>query len=721
MGQQLYPEIDSLELKPWQLKKMGKRAAKIGDIYSAIDYFVKYLEHKPDKLHFQYRVAELYQKARDYQKAKEYYDKVYEEKPESFPLAAYYGARMKVMAEADYEGALAQYKDFKKKHKSAAKHRPLRKIIKGEMAGCEIASELMKDSVKVTVDHLNTSINKAHVEFSPLMTDMNSFIYAALKLDDVNYYKLDDDSVIGKPTRKFYTATRRFEEWVHDGEMEGPFNDSLSENGNGAFSPDGKRFYFTRCKQNQEGKMNCKIYWSTLDSGAWSEPEPVPGIINSNHWSSTQPTVGIDPKKKWETLYFVSDRPKSKGDLDIWYSVYDEKKQLFRKVKNCGSKINGAGKERTPHYDMDTKTLYFSSNSWPGLGGQDIFKSIGQLNKWTALENLKYPINSRVDDFYYTLSPDKQEGFLVSNRAGGVALKSETCCDDIYHFYYTQYVTIGLRGTIFELAANDSLNYLSSMLAKAPLINVPDVDFDIKDSLPILNSNATIGLIDEPDADFKIFSGTALQNAKLTLFLMNKETNEKIYIQDDSTDADGHFFFKLEQGNDYHLSVFKEGFFSKEIALSTVDILEDDTLEYHQIVLNEIPIKPIIVKNIYYPFDKAHLTDQAKTVIDTTLYEILVQTPHIIVEISSHTDSKGSHDYNVRLSQKRAESVVSYLIELGINDFRLVAKGYGEVQPITTNKNEDGSDNEAGRARNRRTEFKVIGTIEGYSGIIYEE
>ncbi|RMG83714.1 MAG: OmpA family protein, partial [Bacteroidetes bacterium] len=106
----------------------------------------------------------------------------------------------------------------------------------------------------------------------------------------------------------------------------------------------------------------------------------------------------------------------------------------------------------------------------------------------------------------------------------------------------------------------------------------------------------------------------------------------------------------------------------------------------------------------------------------TTLYKILVENPKIIVEISSHTDSKGDDEYNMKLSQRRAESVVNYLIKKGIEKERLHAKGYGETKPIAPNVNPDGSDNPEGRAKNRRTEFKIIGILPTkYSDVLYEE
>ena len=137
--------------------------------------------------------------------------------------------------------------------------------------------------------------------------------------------------------------------------------------------------------------------------------------------------------------------------------------------------------------------------------------------------------------------------------------------------------------------------------------------------------------------------------------------------------------------------------------------------------MKKFSIQPIVVKNIYYEYDKYALLDSSKIVIDTTMFKILMENSDIIIEIGSHTDAIGSDAYNQKLSQKRAQSVVNYLIGKGIARKRLQAKGYGEKQPIAANKNADGSDNPEGRQMNRRTEFRIIGKIEGISEIIYKK
>ena len=124
------------------------------------------------------------------------------------------------------------------------------------------------------------------------------------------------------------------------------------------------------------------------------------------------------------------------------------------------------------------------------------------------------------------------------------------------------------------------------------------------------------------------------------------------------------------------------------------------------------PKEPIRIPNIQYEFDKSNIVEASKVAIDTTVLSLMIANPELIIEIQSHTDSKGSDKYNEKLSQQRAESLMAYLVSKGILSERLKAKGYGESKPIAPNENADGSDNPEGRAQNRRTDIKIIGIID---------
>jgi outer membrane protein OmpA-like peptidoglycan-associated protein len=206
---------------------------------------------------------------------------------------------------------------------------------------------------------------------------------------------------------------------------------------------------------------------------------------------------------------------------------------------------------------------------------------------------------------------------------------------------------------------------------------------------------------------------------KETLNCVDSKTKLKIYIVDEDgqflsqeTDViDCKFNVKLYPGFNYLIQTITGGYLNGKVRVSTLNLQKSDSI-CEDIIVEKIPTGRVVLKNIYYDFDSPDLTGIAMNSIDTTLLIILQDNPDIVVLIASHTDSKGDDAYNVRLSQKRAESVVQYLIKKGIKIERLQAKGYGETIPIAENTNADGSDNPVGRQRNRRTEFKILGKLD---------
>ncbi len=640
--------------RPGKLRSFGKNAMTQGDYQSAIPYWEAYLKSKPDNAKAIYALAECYKNSRDYVKAQEMYRKAYDANPSKYILALFYQAAMLKMM-GDYDHSKQRFAKFAKEYKGLDKS--FKKLAKNEINGCDTAKILLNVPAKVIVTHLDTSINKGHMEMSPISTGDSSFIYAALRTDKKVYIDPLDTAAI--PVRKFYAAQRKNGQWLYQGEMQGPFNVEGENTGNGSFSIDKKRFYFSRCKKNWKNETQCAIYVSTLENGQWSEPEMLSKTINDPAYIATQPAVAFDPVKKREIIFFVSNRPKGKGGFDIWYTIYDEKKKIYKSPKNAGASINTPGSEMTPFYDQDTRHLYFSSDGLTGMGGMDLYKILGEPGKWGVANNLGAPINSSADDIYYSIAKNREEGFFVSNRKGGAAVENQTCCDDIYSFKYKQYIHIQLCGTVQQLTKDKQQEVIADQ-------------------------------------------------SMVSLLMLDPKSNEEIVIQTIQTGPDGKYCFQAEQGNHYRISVVKEGYLNTKKDIST-DSIQKSTRIDNRFTMEALPEGPVKIKNLHYDFDKSTLSDNAKTVLDTTIYKIMMENPDIIVEISSHTDSKGTDSYNLKLSQKRADAAVEYLISKGISKNRLVAKGYGETKPVAENELANGADNPEGREKNRRSEFKIIG------------
>ncbi|RMG79013.1 MAG: hypothetical protein D6707_08985, partial [Bacteroidetes bacterium] len=440
----------------------------------------------------------------------------------------------------------------------------------------------------------DTSVNKAHMEAAPRYYNDTLMYYSSLRTDKIEYYNIREEKQKPK-TRKLYWAKKNFEDWVFYKPFEGPFNSDEHHIANGTFSIDSTKFYCTICKTNEDYKTVCQIYVSKKgENGQWSNPEKIEaGGVNIPGYNSTQPTVGTEPKKGYEVLYFASNREGGKGGYDIYYTIYDERKETYKKAKSVGSKINTPGDEITPYYDNNNKTLYFSSNAWPGLGGFDIFKTTGQVNRFLKPVNIGYPLNSSYDDVYYTISNSPEKGFLVSNRPGGVALKNETCCDDIYEFTMLEFIKIVVEGTVFESKDSSDIKLTSGFETAA------------KDSLAI--SSDTLARADTTNGAVREIreNDTPLKGTTVSLLLVDPETGENMFLTKTTTNDNGQYFFELQQGNNYKIRFQKEGYYDKELTVSTEDIMQSDTIHMNTLYLKGVPKTPIIIKNIYYPFDKA--------------------------------------------------------------------------------------------------------------------
>lgn len=417
------------------------------------------------------------------------------------------------------------------------------------------------------------------------------------------------------------------------------------------FSPDGKIMVFGKGNTGKrKGGNDVDLYMSRFRNGAWSDPQ----LININlpdGWEST-PAFSQDGR----TLYFSSNRKGGYGGVDI-YSAQMDTRGRFGRVRNLGPEINTSGDELFPYITTSGK-MYFSSDGHPGYGMLDIF-AVNRLNGKTVIENLGQPVNSMADDFgIFLFKADR--GFLTSNREGG---KGD---DDIYTF-------------VNEDPNLRVVNYFLQGVTMTPR----------KDSTREILPNTKVTLLDE----------------------------EGIVMQDFVTGNDGKFLFRVYENENYTLIGETDGYFvkrqtysmrGKSVPLTSLKELETNITLDTIVVLEKLEKNKIFVlNNIYFDLDSANIRADARPEMDR-LVQLLKDNPEIKIELSSHTDSIQSNSYNMRLSQRRAESSVAYLVRNGIAPDRLVAKGYGEEQPVARNTNPNGTDNPEGRQRNRRTEFKIL-------------
>ncbi|RYE18949.1 MAG: hypothetical protein EOP42_29885, partial [Sphingobacteriaceae bacterium] len=344
-------------------------------------------------------------------------------------------------------------------------------------------------------------------------------------------------------------------------------------------------------------------------------------------------------------LYFASNKPGSLGGYDLWMSELDSQGNPLPSV-NLGNLINTPQDEQAPYYNPQQKKLIYSSKGFTGLGGFDFMESVGEPGKWTKPTNLGYPMNSAKDDLYYATDPDEPGLAYISSD------RQSECCLEL---------------------------------------------FTVKNSMPKNKIFLVSGSVLDCDQQ------KLLADAKVSLVdSVSKKTVKQVF-----TDAAGKYQFEVKDKNSYQLTVEKEGYFTKKVQLLSFK-KNADTLKNPAICLKPFVVgKAIVLKNIFFDYKKADIRADSKIELNV-LVTIMKDNPDIKIELSAHTDAIGGEDYNQKLSQARAQSCVNYLIQSGISNEKITAKGYGETRPVAPNILSNGKDNPEGRQLNRRTEFMVL-------------
>jgi peptidoglycan-associated lipoprotein len=542
-------------------------------------------------------------------------------------------------------GKYAEAKNALQQVESTTEEEPLRERIRKEIDGLTRLEKLSEKQSFYRVKNLE-SINTPFAEYAPAY--LNSELYFASSRNNARIYEAS-----GTPFTDIYKASTKGA--VVDVNTITPLSEQINapniNEGGITFSPDGKTMVFAKGNSGKrKGSNDVDLYLSRFRNGQWTQPQ----LININQPDSWESTPAFSPDGR--TLYFSSNRKGGFGGLDLYTAQMDSRGR-FGKIRNLGADINTEGDELFP-YVAENGKLYFSSDGQPGYGMLDLFV-VNRANGKTVVENLGQPVNSSSDDFgIFLFRPDR--GFLTSNREGG---KGD---DDIYTF----------------VNEDPNLRVVNYFLQGITYTTKPDS------------------------------SRIILPDTKVTLVDGNGNV-----MQDFVTGNDGQFLFKVYENENYTLIGETDGYLVKRQPYTTIG--KSVPLTSFKELINNVTLDTVLVldrlakdvvfrlNNIYFELDKSEIRSDAARELDK-LVELLNDNPEIKIEMSSHTDSIASREYNKGLSQRRAESTVNYLIKKGIDPERLVAKGYGEDKPIARNTNPDGTDNPEGRQRNRRTEFKIL-------------
>ncbi len=755
------------KIRPATAIKLGDKLYAESYYYNAADMYKQALMIKKDNRYAMYWLAKSYFMSRDYEKAVVWYQQFTQTKAKKdkdiqkfkkqdskyFSQFQYdYGVGLQMNGQ--YDQAIEAFNSFIKSYEGEDKA-SMEKLAKSHIDGCQFAKE-HADLKKIHVRQMDKLVNNAYTESAPFPVGDNQLYFTSLpqnKLIQINNWKRVKKA-------KLFQTSLVDGQWTAPKALADNINTSGYEVGNCAISLDGKRMYFTKCTHPMEDEVLCGLYVSENVNGKWSEPKMIPEPVNSQNYTTTQPTVR-PLENGGEIVYFISDRPGGVGDMDIWYFIRNVNGDV--KGPTNLKALNTVGNEFTPSWDDFKKVLYYSSDGLPGYGGFDVFKSIpGENLEWSKPENMLRPINSQYDDIYYTRVFGSTSGYMVSNRVGTTILNSETASDDIFKFEDFRY---GLEGTISkeggdgapmsgaivrlyatDFQGQDSLVAIDSTISAdgAYFFKLaPDASYKVvairEGYMPKEEMVTTLGLPMEDTIaqDFRIKQGIIFTSGNLlkegdatktpltasTIVVQEKDPITGTYsvIKTITTTAQNPLYsVDLDKEKKYKFNIRKDGFFAKTIDVNPKDFGDVTTATKDLVITEMEKDKAYSLSNIYYEFGKADLTMSSQSVLDE-LKKLLDENPTIIIELSAHTDANGTDERNNALSQRRAESCVKYLLSKGIARERLVPKGYGESKPIAPNTKPDGSDDPDGRAKNRRTEFKILGELKDNVKVGYEE
>tara|TARA_B100000767_G_scaffold71961_1_gene68459 strand:- start:1585 stop:3684 length:2100 start_codon:yes stop_codon:yes gene_type:complete len=623
---------------------------------NAIFYYKIAQDFNPHSAELNFKIGSCYLFTNQKEKAAGYFIRVMElttDYPSDFLF--YYG--MTLQLQGDYLRAVKQFEKFKITAKSKVYDR-YQVLVKKFIKDCQGANEIMRISNRVWVD--NIALNTEFDEWSPcLSADGELLIFTSNQPNEkpANEFGIYDQDIYSSNliSRKFEVTSPIFELNTENNDVAG------------GLSYDGQRLLIFKHEQG-----NSDVFESKLDGLKWGIPNRKMGKkLRGGNTDGNETFASFDPPDV--KVYYITDGGYS-GNKNIYFSgVMNRERNLWGKGQSAGHEINTKFQEGSVYIHPDGKTMYFSSQGHNTLGGYDIFVSyVDDLGHWGEPVNLGYPINTPYDDLFYSATASGRYAYIASNRAGGIGGL------DIYK--------VTFRGSDKPMSP-DVQDQLIASIAK------PVSDNTIAKPIIVEEKSLTV-------FKGKVLDAVTKAPIKAEIEIILNETG-KIYTSFFSNSATGKFLLSLPSGNNYGISVSANGYlFHSE----NFDLPSEDGFN---IVTKDVKLKNIKVgsnitlRNVFFDSGKWEVKDDSYAEL-ARLVLLLNDVPNLKIEISGHTDNIGAESFNELLSQRRADAVVNYLVEKGVDIVRLSAKGYGQTNPVGSN------DTPESRASNRRTEFEII-------------
>lgn len=553
-----------------------------------------------------------------------------------------------------YQG---KYKEAEKSYLMYLESHPDDYVAKAGVYACRQVAEWKKKPSRYKVVAAKDFNQKRSSNFAPAFIGENAdaLMFTSNRQQTKSSKKLRRPSpVTGQQTFTLYTTRKNAAgQWegieTPDGlygdsetEQETAENDSIGQSRSGSaelgvcsFTSDGRTMYFTFSRPMNGQDQGAKIFTSSRASGQWSEAQEVI-LFRDSSISVGHPAIN----PTGDTLYFVSDAPGGYGGKDIYMAELDGSE--WGNIQNLGPQINTSADELFPYVHADG-SLYFASNGHPGYGGLDIFHAVRDTTQRTNITTETPPYLEKEDE-----QPEPCIISTISWNIFNMGAPFNSTGDDFG-------ITFAGRSQNGFFSSNRGQKKGFDLIYSFVL---PEMVFLVQGAITDNNgeriSDAVVRLIGD--------DGT---NTKLT------------------ARRDGTYKIKLNKDARYTMLATARGHLNQTTSFNTHNLADSHTYT-KDFVLTPIS-KPVSMDNIFYEYGKWNLTPESETGLQT-LVKLLNDNPNITIELSAHTDMRGDSVFNVNLSQKRAQSVVDYLVQHGIEKERLTPVGYGKQRPVVADK-----------------------------------
>lgn len=627
-----------------------------GGFTEALGYYLKAYAYNDSNTELNYKIGMAYLRSAPKDKSLPYLETAFRKNPKltkdiQFQLAKAYQYSLKF--DHAFDQFDAYFKSLKRKHQKKQLE-----IVDKSKDECKIGKELLLQPKRAVINNVGESVNSIYDDYNAIVIS-DSIMYFTSRRPLKNKEKPKGENYMFD--EDIFTSYSKDGEWTKAKYLE---DNDFNSKGNEDIvwvSEDGKTRYF------YDGRSGGDIFVSTFKKGEWTDPDKIARKFNSDDMESS-----VSVTRDGNTIYFVSSNSdETIGGKDIFVSQKD-KKGKWEKPRNLGLTINTKTDEEWVYVSPDNRVLYFSSKGHQSMGGYDIYRSErNEYGQWSKPENIGFPVNSPDDELFYRPAENERSAYFASRRNdtyGGF---------DLYKVLY-----LGKEKKM-QLATEQQL-----------------VAYFYK---PISDIFARISGEEKIDTIYYMVGSITDKKRKTPIMakidLIDIEASQ--VISTTMSDSTGNYRAKLPKLKKYGIEIHAKDYM---LYLDVVNIppkIEGKDFTQNFVLAKVEAGTKIVLKNIYFETGKAVLTPESNIELDKVV-KFLLENTDIKVEISGHTDNIGVPAANLRLSESRAKAVVGYMVKQGINQEKLVYKGYGSTQPIAPNNKV------AGRKLNRRVEFKIL-------------